>query len=72
MVVSKQPAWVKILTQPVDGKWAELPQGWHEIMTGKKMADWVEQQDPSSWANPYKGIYWLSPEVYLLWKLTWR
>jgi hypothetical protein len=64
-------AWVKILTDPNGGKWMMRPDEWVEIMTGPGIAAWIEEHDSNSWAKPYPGIYWLSPALYILWKLKW-
>jgi hypothetical protein len=63
--------WVKILTTQQDGKWAHRHADWREIMTGPDMAKWIEEQDPATWFLPYPNVYWLSPELYIIWKLRW-
>jgi hypothetical protein len=64
-------AWVKILTDPAGGMWIKRPDNWVEIMTGTSMAAWIEEQEAGTWVRPYNGIYWLSPELHILWKLKW-
>lgn len=47
------------------------PQGWTEIMGGNEMCNWVEQQPGHMWIQPWTQVYWLSPQLYIWWKLKY-
>lgn len=47
------------------------PKGWTEIMGSNEMCDWVEQQPTRMWIQAWPRIYWLSPQLYIWWKLKY-
>ena len=49
----------------------ERPEGWTEILCGKSMAAWVRSH-PEGWIEIYSNLFWISPELYVWWKLTWK
>lgn len=48
------------------------PTGWKEIMTGPEMAIWVRKHSKTDWQEPFPGIFWLSPRLFMLWQLEWQ
>ena len=45
------------------------PVGWKEVMAGPKMATWIRRHSDSDWQQPFPGVYWLSPRLFMMWRM---